>query len=227
MSAAIGRIRARGHWDVAVRPSSFDPDRVPYAELEDVLSGVVVRLRGWPVPFIDSREQVRHGPNWVGQGIDAEAPHQEAWRFFTTGQFNQLRVISADRSHDDGPTPAEAATSRQIEVWEILFYLTEVVELAARLALTTAGDDPMCVVARLRGLDNRMLISGSRTRELDHLYQSGSDVIDLRKRLPRDLLVADSPMIAVQLAQDFFLRFGFRASEQVLSDYQSELLGRR
>jgi hypothetical protein len=46
-------------------------------------------------------------------------------------------------------------------VREILFYLTEVFELAARMALAIAVEESVHISARLTGTDRRQLISGS------------------------------------------------------------------
>lgn len=121
-----------------------------------------------------------------------------------------------------------AGAERIIEVWEILFYLTEVFELAARLALGSAGDDPMAVDVRLHGLDGRTLVAGTPSRELHGSYRSTMSTIKQKKEnLSRDLLVAEPRRIAVEVARDVFLRFGWKASEQVLADYQRELPERR
>jgi hypothetical protein len=98
---------------------------------------------------------MRH-QDWIGQDIDARGvPHEEAWRFFTSGQFTQLRVVSADLPVGKEASRAPSGAASEIELWEILFYLTELVELAARLALSHAGGDQMTVNASLYGLENR------------------------------------------------------------------------
>src|SRR5438552_3845561 len=142
MTEVTDRIRSKGHWDVVVRPEPFDDHRVDYGELDDILAGAAVRFRGWPVPFIDHREQPLRGDDWIGQDIDSDLVSQyEAWRFFTSGQFNHLRAVSADwRAGREATTVPEGFNS-VIEIWEIIFYLTEVFELAARLALSPAGDE--------------------------------------------------------------------------------------
>ena len=97
MSEITDKIRSKAYWEVSIRPAEFDENRVEYSALESVLVGNAVRFRGWPVPFIDDRTGVDRGQSWIGQEIDADLiSHQEAWRFFTSGQFNQLRAVSAD-----------------------------------------------------------------------------------------------------------------------------------
>jgi hypothetical protein len=53
-----------------------------------------VRLRGWPVPYIGLNE-LQRGRDLVGQDVDGLATgHFDAWRFFVSGQFNELRAVS-------------------------------------------------------------------------------------------------------------------------------------
>ena len=224
VTTVIDRIRARAHWDIAIRPEPFRSDLVAYDRLEEILNQAVVRLRGWPVPFVDNREPVLRGQDWIGQNIDARVlPHMEAWRFFTSGQFAQLRVVSADLRAGTETTPMNADGASIIEVWEILFYLTEVVELAARLALGNAGGEQMTIETRLHGVENRLLVAGTSSRELVGDYRATMSSIEEMRTEQREHLLAESRQIAVEMAREMFLRFGFKAPEQVLADYQREL----
>jgi len=91
LSEITDEIRSKGHWDVAIRPEPFIEDRVDYADLDEIMVRAVVRLRGWPVPYIDHREEPLRGDDWIGHDIGAEGgAHYEAWRFFTSGQFNRF-----------------------------------------------------------------------------------------------------------------------------------------
>ncbi len=224
MNALVERIRTKGYWDVAIHPDPFRSDLVPYDELDAILNQAVVRLRGWPVPFIDYRQAFVHHQDWIGQDIDArDVSHEEAWRFFTSGQFTQLRVISADRRVGAEATPVPVGAASVIEIWEILFYLTEIVELAARLALSHAGGDRMTIDIHLHGLENRLLVSGTPERMLERDYRTSAPSIWEKRTLQRDHLVAEPRQVAVDMSREMFLRFGFKASEQVLTDYQKEL----
>ena len=51
MSDVVEKIRSRGAWDVTIRPAAYEPNRMLYEHLEDVLEKSVVRIRGWPVPM--------------------------------------------------------------------------------------------------------------------------------------------------------------------------------
>src|SRR4051794_9768857 len=138
MSDVVDKIRSRGFWDVELWPLPFDACRFDYENLENIIEEATVRMRGWPVPYIDHREPWLRGDDWIGQDLDAlMVSHVEAWRLFTSGQFVHLRAISADWGETNLVAP-RSADEKIIPIWEILFYLTEVTELAARLALKPA-----------------------------------------------------------------------------------------
>src|SRR5262249_38151469 len=156
--------RSKGHWDVAIRPEPFDTDRVEYEHLEGTIESAVVRLRGWPVPMVDYREPWRRGKDWVGQDVDAlMVSHLEAWRFFSSGQFVQLRALTVDWGESNIVTP-RPSFGRIIPVWEILFFLTELLELAARLTLKMVSPSSIEVSARLGDMAGRGLVVGQHNR---------------------------------------------------------------
>jgi len=226
MTELTDKVRSRGHWEVAIRPATFVVDRVPYEQLDEVVPSVEVRMRGWPVPYVNyGRDAVLHGDDWVGQDIDATGvDHYEAWRFFTSGQFTHLRSISADWRTGSEALRVPEDFGSLVEIWEILFYLTEVFELGARLALSPAGDEQMVISASLRGLRNRGLIVGQRNRaEFMFPQRSHVDSFSQEVELPREKLIAESKVAAVKMAREFFLRFGWKPPLDQLLDHQREL----
>jgi hypothetical protein len=231
MSELTDQIRTKGFWNVAIMPEPFVENRVDYGELEDTLIKVAVRFRGWPVPFFNHHEAPLRGPDWIGQDIDAQMLwHSEAWRFFTSGQFNHLRAISADWRTD---TPQETLIPRDfgldsvIEVWEILYYLTEVFELASRLAFTSAGDEKTRIEVRLSGMKDRGLVVGQDNRApFMEPYKANIEDYAQSIVLTRDQIAAEARDQAVKMAREFFLRFGWNPSIDQLAEHQRELTER-
>lgn len=213
-----------GHWDVAVRPSTLKEDRVDYAELEDLMGSLAVRMRGWPVPYVGHDDWVR-GVDFVGQDIGPRVvPHTEAWRFFTSGQFAHLRAIDADTSPDRATPEGFAGV---IEIWEIVFYLTELFELTARLSLSPAGDESMTVDVTLSGMENRGLIVGMPRRvPFFEPYRSSVATLHREISLTRDSLVADPRAPALAMSREFMLRFGWKPTLDQLAEVQRELTER-
>lgn len=227
MTELTDKIRSRGFWDVVIRSAHFEPEQVPYEDLLKVMENAAVRFRGWPVPMVDRREDPLRGEDWIGQDINATVvDHYEAWRFFTSGQFNHLRGISADwRPHQDAPVPV--GLTSVIEVWEILYYLTEVFELAARLTLAGAADDPIVVEVTLSGLSGRGLVVGQYNRaEFFQPYRTTMPELSRTVTLARDQLIGQARTEAVKMARAFFVRFGWSAPIEQLADHQRELTDR-
>ena len=154
--------------------------------------------------------------------------HYEAWRFFTSGQFSHLRSVSADWREGAEASHVPGSVDAVIEVWEILFYLTEAFELSARLALGPAGDDRMLISARLEGLENRGLVVGQANRsDFFQPYVSHVDAISQKVELSRGELVADGRTQAAAMARQFFVRFGWKPPLEQLLEHQRELTERR
>jgi hypothetical protein len=226
LSELTDKIRQSGHWQVAIQPVGFSPERVAYSELEPIINGAVVRLRGWPVPYIDYRQPVLRGSDWVGQDIDARFVAQsEAWRFFTSGQFRHLRAVSADWRRGAEETPVPRGFTSVIEVWEVLYYVTEVFELAARLALSDAGAEVMTVNVELHDLAGRALIMGVRGRTEFVTPKAGpqEDSLTQKMTLSKDELIAKTRQHAAEMSQGFFGRFGWNPSLQQLTILQAPL----
>ena len=228
VSEVVDKVRSRGYWDVAIRPETYQDERVPYAELDEIVRAAEVRMRGWPVPYFDPREQPLRGANWIGQDVDATVvAHYEAWRFHTSGQFNHLRAIDADWRHTSEISPTPASDEKVIQVWEVLFYLTEIFEFAARLALGPSGDETMVVDVGLHGLAGRGLIVGQRNRaEFFQPYRTNETSLQQGVTATRQELIAKPRELAVDMAIEFFVRFGWKPSRDQLAEHQRELTDR-
>ena len=229
MTELTDKIRSRGHWDVLIRPATFVADRVSYEQLDEIIPSVQVRMRGWPVPYANyGRQELLHGDDWVGQDVNADmVSHYEAWRFFMSGQFSHLRAVSADWRGGDETTHVPEDFASVIEVWEILFYLTEAFELATRLALGPSGDERMVISATLEQLEGRgLVVAQSNRAEFFGPYRSHVPSFSREIEMPREKLVAGGRVAAAEMAREFFLRFGWKPSLDQLLDHQRELTER-
>lgn len=213
-----------GHFDIALTPSTFDPERTSLAALESLILNNAVRLRGWPVPYIDHQSPVLHHESWVGQDIAKAMGRSEAWRACPSGQVLLRRAFRADLGATDGQLQPDApeATGAVI-VWEVLFYLVEVAEFAARI-VTTLGLNAVTINVALARIAGRQLISGDWNRELDRDYLIHADRINATKTVATPDLLADPRGAGIALAQALFDRFGLSVPDQVLRDWQEKTL---
>lgn len=225
-SEVLDYISERGHWDASVRAIPYSAERVAYARLRSSVEDSAVRLRGWPVPFVDYQQGFLGGEYWIGQDIPLRGvPHVEAWRMCSSGQFMQRRVIATEMRSSGELSPSLPGAEGSIAVWDILYYVSEVIEFASRMATTDAGSDEMQVVCTLHGMRNRQLISGDWNRELDDNYLSPSDHITSRRAHSKSELLGNHRGLAIRTAQELLQRFGLDVPDEVLVEWQTQLLG--
>ncbi|WP_054248621.1 ATP-binding protein [Rhodococcus opacus] len=203
--------RGLAYWDVAIRPQPFRSNRFGHSMLVSILERSTVRMRGWPVPYIG---EILNQQTFIASDIEARiTPHEEKWRLSTSGQFLHRRVVMTEFT--DHP--------EQIPIWEVLFYLTEVVELAARLAQSTTTPPQITVEATLCGVAGRSLVADHAGRDLHGDYKTHSESLTASVEVPVTELLADPRTLAVQMSKSIFQGFGFHPSDEFLSDYQKEL----
>jgi hypothetical protein len=225
-SDTLDDILRRGHYDVAVRPTVYLSGRVLPVDLESFVSDNTVRLRGWPVPFVDYKKpRSRHG-SWMGQDVEASVvPHEEAWRMCGSGQFLHRRVLATDLSDSNELKPEVAGATGAVAVWDVLLYVVEVAELGARMA--TALDVPSIAFdVALAGIAGRQLISGDFNRDLDGPYMIAADALDATAVVDSSRLLADTREVGVELAQQLLHQFGLDVPYKVLYDWQDQIFNR-
>jgi hypothetical protein len=223
-SPVAEQILRLGHTDVAIQPGPYVRDRVSPVDLEDYVSQNVVRLRGWPVPFVDSRTPVvRHG-TWIGQDIGpGGVPHLEAWRACVSGQFLHRRVLATDLEESWYFRTHAQSASGAVAVWDILFYLIEVAEFAARIG-TQLECATVTISVALAEIGGRQLISGSANRELNDLYVVNASRLTAAETLETARLIEDPRRAGVKITQQLLHQFGANISDQVLTDWQDQVL---
>lgn len=223
-SPILQRMLALAHSDVAIRPSPFDAGRLKPAQLASFLEERTVRLRGWPVPYIDHRiPPERHG-HWIGQTVEPQVvQHAEAWRICTSGQFLHRRVLATElqdsaelQAYDDRATGAVA-------VWDVLLYFVEIAELGARFA-ENLECEAITFDLSLQGIGGRQLIAGDRRRELHAPYLVQADTLSSSMAIQTKELIAKPREVGVKLTQDIIGQFGIQVPDSVLMDWQEAVL---
>lgn len=226
-SETVRGILEVGHFEVAIRPAPYDDARVDQAQLERVLAQCVVSMRGWPVPFVDDRTTTLRSQSWIGQDITSRVvPHREAWRLCVSGQFLHRRVLESDmrpRSVELVPTSSEATGS--VVVWDVLLYMVEVAEFAARLAAALAAESITFRVT-LAGIAGRQLVAGDSSRQLHDEYLFHGSRMDITQTVVTPDLVQQPRAVGVGLAQQFLRPFGVDLSDRVLFEYQEQVFQR-
>lgn len=222
-SSIMDQVMRSGFTDVAIRPGPFNPNRFLPSRLESFISENAVRLRGWPVPFVDSQSILQRHGNWIGQDVRPQVvPHIEAWRLCTSGQFLHRRVLATDLRNSDVLAPSHADATGSVAVWDVLLYLIEVAELAARM-VTVLGCENLTIQAAQGGVAGRELVSGDWSRELNGPYLVSADRLVIERVVDNTRLIEDPRHNGVQLAQALLQQFGLDVPDQILMDWQEQV----
>lgn len=226
-SALVEDIVGAGHFDVTIQPGPFDQSRLSPAALESFLSEQTVRLRGWPLPFVDYREPIQRHPVWIGQDIGpGTTSHVEAWRLCTSGQFLHRRVLVTDRHDRPELQPTDPNSAGAVAVWDVLLYAVELAELAARLA-TTLKCESITFDVTLGGIADRELVAGVWERELHGPYRISASQLVAAESVDSARMIAEPRNVGVELTQQLLRPFGLQVPDQVLWDWQDQTLSRR
>jgi hypothetical protein len=219
-------IVSAGHFDVAVRPAPFEADRVSPSRLESLVAENTVRMRGWPVPYIDNRIAIGRHDTWIGQDIEARVvPHSEAWRMCASGQFLHRRVLATDLSRDGQLSPDAPGATGAVAVWDVLLYLVEVAEFSARLGAALECDS-ITIDVSLNGTAGRQLISGDWNRELHGDYIVSADRLVAMASAVTPHLMQNTLDTGIRLTQAILNQFGLEIPDQILEDWQDKVFSR-
>lgn len=224
LSPALQEMLSLAHSDVAIRPGPFDANRLEPARLASFLEERTVRLRGWPVPYIDHRIPVERHGRWIGQTVEPRiVPHAEAWRICTSGQFLHRRVLATELRESQELEPYDDRATGAVAVWDVLLYFVEIAELGARFA-ESLECEVITFDVSLQGIAGRQLISGDRRRELHASYLVQADALLASRAIQTRELIARPREIGVSLAQDILGQFGLQLPDSVLMDWQDGIL---
>ncbi len=210
------------YFDVAVRPGPYRSERLTPAELAPFVTEQAVRLRGWPVPMVSPHDPIQRYGTWLAQ--DSESMfHVEAWRIFTSGQFLQRRLLATDVRDTAELRAEDPRATGAVALWDVLLYIVEVAELGARVA-TRLRSETVTLEVSLRGIQGRELVSGDPRRQLFGPYLSAADAFSATRSLEVSELLTDARAVGVEVSQRILRQFGLDVPDQVLHDYQDEVL---
>lgn len=225
--SVLDKIRSRGYWRVVIRPAVFIEKRVPnILALFPLVEKRSVGLRGWGYPHVDSGVPPHVDVDWVGQEFDWNQ-YLELWRIYQSGQFVHFFGMTHDWRDQSKFWPAEDGWqhSSVLNPTSTVYFFTEIIEFAARLALSEAGDDQMHVQVAIRGLQGRVLQDFDGHRQIIHPHPASIPEFSFSRDLSRTDLIAEPKKFALDAAQELFRRFGWDPARELLRELQ-ETIGR-
>jgi hypothetical protein len=224
-------ILSRGHWEVVIRPTAFDPEHVQdFGELLPIVQRASVSLRGWDFPHVEyDRRHTQSEMDWIGQDIDYGF-HREIWRIAQSGQFVHLGAMWSDwGERSPGWVPRNIEPNSSLGVMDAVYRFTEIYEFAARLALSPAGYDSMVVSVTIGNLQGRKLWMEDSRRWLTGDYRTSLGTfkhpLPEGRPIDRAQLIGSPRPLALAAADQLFKRFQLNVDTDTLRGMQ-ESLGR-
>lgn len=224
-SPLLTEILSRGHWDIRIRPVTFQQERVPLSDLRQLLMRASLNYRGWEVPYITPRLP-ETGVDWISLEYQRENGLQ-AWRFFQSGQFAaELGLLDDWDEKLTYPIQKFWKLGEALSILDVVFSLTEVFGLVSRLAITDIYREERQIVVdvKLCGVKNRILYNRGIYSGFEMGYTTVAENIPYTVTLEKEDSIGRPRELAIEAAQFFFERFsGWKPSAQLLTTYQSEL----
>jgi len=228
--SVVDEVRTKGSWETIIRPRAFLNGRVAdLLSVPDQLANLSIQRRGWYFHHVDRSAQPDVGNDWVGQETKWRM-FREVWRVTGSGQF----VHVAGFRYDWGEPRDYLAPMQEIVpegalmgMGDTLHRLSEIVEFAQRWMNHIRSSEGVSLNLKITGLVNRQLVVDNPARAgisatymsrapepftWDHDIEPGESLQELWRG-------------ARSAATKLFERFGFRANEQVLEDWQSKIGG--
>lgn len=219
---AATRVLAIPHLHLSVRPVTFNEHRVEYPRLLGLAQEVTVRMRGWPLPFI---ERPGFGDDWVGE--ESEGREGESWRLHESGLFLHAQAIET-HFEAEWPYPGGGKqTGQNFPAWLPVVFFTEAFTLAARLQLTLGEYTPLQVDVAAENIEGWTLVAGNPRRSGFHSkYTFRSPCWRRSIELTAETALTGVRDLAVEYAVNLLQRFGWTgATTDMVQGMQEEVFG--
>jgi hypothetical protein len=229
MSEVLNKIRARGYWEVLIRPTKFIKDRIESpGKCKEIIREVSVRLRGWVYPYNKINEPPTTGLDYIEQSKDWEF-YLEFWRYYQSGQFIHFFSMFEDWQDQAkvlGRLPLETGSS--LAIVSALYRFTEIYEFASRLAAKGLLGDECKISITLHGTKNRQLVILDPARHVWDEYKSELESISREISISTAELMAKSAELSLDHTIWVFQRFNWdNPPRDVLLGDQKKLIERR
>jgi hypothetical protein len=224
----LDQIRSRGYWEVTIRPTSFQKDRITsVVDLEPLLESAQVRISGWYFPHLDNQPATIKGDH-IEELVETDTI-LEFFRFCQSGQFFHLAAFREDWPERAGmfdSFPANAKPRELLRIGSVIWRFTHVYDFAARMAQKLPGSDDLFVEVIAHKIDGRRLESSPGRMPLFEEYRAAvSDFSDARQ-LSRAILMAEQRKLAVEAAEKVLVQFQWRrVTKQMIASWQDEMYG--
>jgi len=216
------KIRSRGYWEVVIRPKDFVKERIPdFSKLLPIIKNCAVSWRGWDFPQVVDNELLSNFDG-INQSVSFMKFNEE-WAFFQSGQFIHYCGFYNDWGESEDGQLTDGHPSRKLDYIETLIRLFEIYELAARLAITEAGSERMCVYTRIADLEGRQLYTPDPMRIMMRKFRTNMPEFVKDYTIGKESLVSDPKRHALEVARQLFLRFDWNITIERLYEIANSI----
>lgn len=120
--------------------------------------------------------------------------------------------------------PLDDRATGAVAVWDVLLYMVEVAEFAARVA-TELRCDHLRFDISLAGIAGRQLIAGSTDDHVRDGLIVYADQLTASRQIDSTAVLSDVRGTGVSLAQDLLRQFGLDVPDRVLLEQQQRIFG--
>lgn len=230
MNELLENIKSRGHWKVIIRPTTFIKKRVAdRSALRSILEKNSVESKGWSFPHVSSHGPLEMGDDWIGQELSFDYI-KEFWRFYQSGQFVHYFGMPEDWGYESNQRLSREKGYHQLimDSLEVVTQCTEILEFAARLSLTEAGDSEIILEITVSNMEDHFLqLPGGGPETIRRIPEAREPQMEYRCALPRHELVAETKELALPPALKVFECFHWNPGVGVLRDLQDKWLEKR
>lgn len=208
---------------VAIRPESYQEDRLNYEKLPSLVANNAVRFRGWPFPYV---QNVEHGDRWVGEA--QEGMHPEVWALHQSGQFVGSRPFPIGYDADPDGFIDAASTGPYLPVWFPVLFVLEATAFAARLQRRAFVGESLNLEFALEDAHGwELVVADSRRSGLLGSYRFRSSTWKRKFTLAADTIEDDVKSISAETSRDLLMRFGWTGvTSEIVRGMQDEVLRR-
>ena|SRR2546428_7021304 len=219
MSALTEKIRSRGYIAVELFPDQFVRDRIPYEQLDSILTAARVQIGGWEFPHVGRGDEVKRENEWYGG--ESQWEHRlEACRLYQSGLFVDLRGFGWDWRDESEwwPRTEDWRPDTSVSVSDTLHRFLETYLFAANLTATAAGDEVMHLEITLGNLQTRELIVDPRRTVFAEPRTTNMQKYVVERKYSRAELGSRARDLALEESRLLFQRFGWQTTTERLTE---------
>lgn len=232
MSDLVRDIKSSGYYETTISPLTFVENRLELSELVPTLEKCQVHFVGREFPRIDRTHLLAPDRMDSTSHESRKLHYLEAWRFYRSGQFTDLRAVHTDwlDQFPGGPPIQDWKKGEYLYIEHVLWAFAEVFEFGARLSNSKAGDKKMVITLGVGGLRGRRLTVADQFGRIDYFGGTNPARIDKFEKeyvVSCADLLADSKSLGIDAAREVFDVFGRNLPKTLLAEWLDDLLRRR